>query len=102
MLCFNPNNRIKAIEACAHVCFIELRDARARQPENVLPAQVSPDLLQYTPEELSLASAEIRNLLVPLARAMSNLSITNESTGTNAQSTSLSTMVMQSASSPHK
>lgn len=65
MLCFNPNRRIKAIESCAHTCFSDIHDGRACEPENAEFSPLSPELLQFTPQELSLASAEIRNLLVP-------------------------------------
>ncbi len=82
MLCFNPRQRIKAIESCAENCFSELRNTcihnytLSRQSSNSsvapelavtqyqVPQQTS-QLLQFTPEELSLASADIRNMLVP-------------------------------------
>jgi glycogen synthase kinase 3 beta len=89
LLDYHPARRVKAIDACAHPCFNELRlpgvavpspiaalsslmpnvgmrgEAGGIIPQQYLRLGLPRNLLQFTQEELSLASTESLQLLVP-------------------------------------
>ncbi|PKA61643.1 Shaggy-related protein kinase theta [Apostasia shenzhenica] len=61
MLQYSPNLRCKALEACAHPFFDELRDPNTRLPNGAL----LPPLFDFTPQELQGASPELIQRLIP-------------------------------------
>ncbi len=63
LLEYNPNMRMKAIDACAHPYFNQLRLKGIALPRG---ATFPRDLFDFTKEELSLVSADRRCLLLPL------------------------------------
>lgn len=61
LLQYSPNLRCTALEACAHPFFDELRDPNACLPNG----RPLPPLFNFTPQELSGASPELLQRLVP-------------------------------------
>lgn len=61
LLQYSPNMRCTPLEACAHPFFDDLRD-----PTKCLPnGKPLPPLFNFTPQELSSASTELRQRLIP-------------------------------------
>jgi serine/threonine protein kinase len=60
LLKYSPAQRMKAIDACAHVYFHEVRDPTYKLPDGSISAF---DSLAFTQEELSLASFETVRIL---------------------------------------
>mmetsp|Transcript_140548 Transcript_140548/g.365702 ORF Transcript_140548/g.365702 Transcript_140548/m.365702 type:complete len:436 (+) Transcript_140548:84-1391(+) len=59
---YDPEARIRPLEACAHHCFDNLRDERARCPDGQpLPT----DLFNLTSRELRTCSQSLRDRLIP-------------------------------------
>ncbi|KAL9267875.1 Shaggy-related protein [Drosera capensis] len=61
MLQYSPNLRCTALDACAHPFFDGLRDPNACLPDG----RAFPPLFNFTPEELSQATLDLRQRLVP-------------------------------------
>ncbi|GAB2271661.1 Shaggy- protein kinase theta [Dionaea muscipula] len=61
LLQYSPNLRCTALEACAHPFFDDLRDPNACLPNG----RAFPPLFNFTPEELSHASPDLCQRLVP-------------------------------------
>lgn len=61
LLQYSPNLRCTALEACAHPFFDDLREPNACLPNG----RAFPPLWNFTPQELSGASTELRNRLIP-------------------------------------
>lgn len=59
---YDPETRIKPLEACAHSCFDALRDERARCSDG---QPLPPDLFNLTQRELRTCSASLHDRLVP-------------------------------------
>lgn len=59
---YDPESRIRPLEACAHSCFDCLRDERARCPH---AQPLPPDLFNLTQRELRTCSASLHERLVP-------------------------------------
>jgi serine/threonine protein kinase len=74
-LCYVPENRLTAIEACAHPFFDELREA-AQTGAAILPNGTPlPPIFNFTPEELAGTSTPMREVLIPpFARGSANWS----------------------------
>jgi len=62
ILVYVPDRRYKAIDCCAHAFFQELRLPGATLPDG---SPLMPELFQFTNEELSQASPEVRAALAP-------------------------------------
>jgi len=62
MLAYVPPNRVTAIESCTHAFFDELRLPTTTMPDK---SPLMPELFQFTPEELSFATAEMITKLIP-------------------------------------
>ena len=60
LLRYSPKIRIKAIDACAHPFFNELRDSTKKMPDGSTPPV---EMFTFTTEELSLASFETVHFL---------------------------------------
>ncbi|KAK6285597.1 hypothetical protein POUND7_011776 [Theobroma cacao] len=61
LLQYSPNLRCTALEACAHPFFDDLRDPSACLPNG----RALPPLFNFTAQELGVASAELRQRLIP-------------------------------------
>eukprot|EP00439_Symbiodinium_sp_Y106_P051741 s1599_g6.t3 len=59
---YDPEARIKPLEACAHSCFDSLREEQARCPDG---QPLPPDLFNLTQRELRSCSASLHERLVP-------------------------------------
>ncbi|KAL9661486.1 hypothetical protein QQ045_026310 [Rhodiola kirilowii] len=62
MLQYSPKLRCTALEACAHPFFDDLRNPNTRSLPNGQPL---PPLFDFTPQELSGTSQDLRNRLIP-------------------------------------
>jgi serine/threonine protein kinase len=92
MLTYTPDIRVKAIEACAHPFFDELRDPNTTMPDRT---PLMPELFQFTQEELLLATPEVLQVLnsrlVPHPSAIVNATVAASSHTTSATSSVEST-----------
>jgi len=61
LLQYDPEARLRPMEACMHEFFDELRDQNTRLPN----AKTLPDLFNFTKEELTACTPELREKLVP-------------------------------------
>ncbi|KAL3517111.1 hypothetical protein ACH5RR_024013 [Cinchona calisaya] len=61
LLQYSPSLRCTALEACAHPFFDSLREPNASLPNG----RALPPLFNFTPQELSGASTELRDRLIP-------------------------------------
>lgn len=59
---YDPEGRIRPLEACAHSCFDSLRDQQARAPNG---QPLPPDLFNLTQREIRACSASLHERLVP-------------------------------------
>ncbi|KAM7508687.1 hypothetical protein LguiA_019140 [Lonicera macranthoides] len=64
LLQYSPNLRCGPLEACAHPFFDDLRDPNACLPNG----RPLPPLFNFTPQELSSASSELRQRLLPTSK----------------------------------
>jgi len=62
MLGYNPDQRFKSIECCAHTFFDELRLPTTTMPDRT---PLMPELFQFTTEEMSLAPPETVAIVMP-------------------------------------
>eukprot|EP01038_Epipyxis_sp_PR26KG_P004546 gene4546-6417_t len=62
LLDYVPDHRLKAIEACVHPFFNELRLPSTTMPDG---SPLQPELFLFTNEELTVASTEVLNNLIP-------------------------------------
>ncbi|KAK2983973.1 hypothetical protein RJ640_027298 [Escallonia rubra] len=61
LLQYSPSLRFTPLEACAHPFFDDLRDPNASLPNG----RPLPPLFNFTPQELAVASPELRQRLIP-------------------------------------
>ncbi|CAM8928127.1 unnamed protein product [Rhodiola kirilowii] len=61
LLQYSPKLRFTPLEACAHPFFDDLRNPSTRLPNG----KPLPPLFDFTPQELSGSSQDLRNRLIP-------------------------------------
>jgi glycogen synthase kinase 3 beta len=64
LLIYDPKKRVSAIDACIHPFFNEIKNPVTKLPNG---SNIPPEMFIFTPEELSLGTAETKDILSSLA-----------------------------------